>query len=89
MSDQNKADYDGDGTVSKREADLYIKKIEGQSHMAWVAFVVLCFSGIYLLVFAEESRLTVASSGVFDMYWITLGSIIGFFFGATAYMSKK
>ena len=56
--------------------------------MAWIAFSMIVLSGVYLLGFAEESKLK-AIDGILDMYWIGLVSIVGFYFGATAFFSNK
>ena len=92
MSEQDKqvtADLDGDGKVSNKERELFLDKLQGQAKLAWIAFITLIVSGSYLMFFADIERMNAAGSGVFDMYWITLASIIGFYFGATTYASAK
>ena len=82
-----KGDYDGDGIVSEKERKLLLKKIERQGLMAWIAFITLIGSAIFLVFYAPESRIDKISE--FDLLWLTLGSIVGFYFGLTGYMSKK
>lgn len=82
-------DLDGDGKVSNKEHKIYEEKLENQTKMAWLAIgALVCFSG-YLMFFAPESRILAAKDGIFDFLWITLGSIVGAFFGLKAYMSKS
>ena len=89
MSDDKKsnADIDGDGIIDKKEKELFIEKLESQSKMAWIAFWTLICCGIYLIGFADPEKLK--SAGELGMFWLGLVSIIGFFFGVTAYANKK
>ena len=88
MSGDIKADLDGDGKVDKEERKIYLEKLEGQSKMAWIAFLAFVLSGLYILGFADEARIK-SYDDVLDWYWIGLVSIIGFYFGVTAFASKK
>lgn len=89
-------DADGDGVVSDEELsrasemieiELREEKAEAQKRMAWVAIVAMCaYPLISLLI--PESKLDTWSS-MSDMIFLSQASIVGMYFGAQAYMSKK
>lgn len=89
-------DADGDGVVSDDELarakeftdiELREEKAEAQKKMAWVAIIAMCaYPLISLLI--PESKLNTWSS-MSDMIFLSQASIVGMYFGAQAYMSKK
>jgi hypothetical protein len=93
-----KYDINHDGTVSDEEMARAEKMIElelreekqhSQKQIAWVAMISMVgFAVLPLMPFVSESRLATLSS-LSDMLFLSQASIIGLYFGATAYMSKK
>ena len=93
-----KYDIDQDGTVSDEELeratqmielDLREEKQDSQRRIAWVAMAsMVLYSLLPLLTFLPEERLSTLSS-LSVMLFISQASIIGLYFGATAYMSRK
>ena len=93
-----KYDIDQDGTVSDEELeratqmlelDLREEKQDSQRRIAWVAMSsMVLYSLLPLLPFVPEARLSTLSS-LSDMLFLSQASIIGLYFGATAYMSRK
>ena len=93
-----KYDIDQDGTVSDEELeratqmielDLREEKQDSQRRIAWVAMSsMVLYSLLPLLPFVAEARLSTLSS-LSDMLFLSQASIIGLYFGATAYMSRK
>ena len=93
-----KYDIDQDGTVSDEELeratqmlelDLREEKQDSQRRIAWVAMSsMVLYSLLPLLPFVPEERLATLSS-LSDMLFLSQASIIGMYFGATAYMSRK
>ena len=93
-----KYDIDQDGTVSDEELaratqmielDLREEKQDSQRRIAWVAMAsMVLYSLLQLLPFVPEERLSTLSS-LSDMLFLSQASIIGLYFGATAYMSRK
>ena len=93
-----KYDIDQDGTVSDEEMaraermielDLREEKQDSQRRIAWVAMASMVgFAILPLMPFVSESRLSTLSS-LSDMLFLSQASIIGLYFGATAYMSRK
>ena len=89
-------DIDGDGVVSDEEMtkaaemvelELREEKAHSQKQMAWVAIVAMCgYPLISLLI--PESKLQIWGS-MSDMIFLSQASIVGMYFGAQAYMSKK
>ena len=91
-------DLDGDGTVSDEELavnqelvqiELREEKADSQRRMAWVSLSsMVVFALLPLLPFIPESRLSTLAS-LSDMLFLSQASIVGLYFGATAYMSKS
>ena len=91
-------DLDGDGTVSDEEVarnqelveiELREEKADSQRRMAWVSLTsMVVFALLPLLPFIPESRLSTLAS-LSDMLFLSQASIVGLYFGATAYMAKR
>ena len=91
-------DLDGDGTVSDEELarnqelveiELREEKADSQRSMAWVSLTsMVVFALLPLLPFIPESRLSTLAS-LSDMLFLSQASIVGLYFGATAYMAKR
>ena len=93
-----KYDLDSDGVVDDEELsratqmielDLREEKQDSQRRIAWVAMSsMVLYSLLPLFPFVPEARLSTLSS-LSDMLFLSQASIIGLYFGATAYMSRK
>ena len=91
-------DFNEDGTVSDEEIarhhqilqqELAEEKADTQRKMAWVAMVSMCvYAVLPLFPFIPETRLSTLAS-LSDMLFLSQASIVGLYFGATAYMAKK
>ena len=91
-------DLDNDGVVTDEELhrsqtmlelELREEKADSQRRMAWVAVIsMICYALLPLMPFVSESRLSTLAS-LSDMLFLSQASIVGLYFGATAYMSKK
>jgi len=91
-------DTDGDGIVSDEELarhqemlqlELQEEKADSQRKMAWVAMVSMCvFALLPLVPFVPADRLSTLAS-LSDMLFLSQASVVGLYFGATAYMAKK
>jgi len=91
-------DLDGDGVVSDEELarnqelveiELREEKADSQRRMAWVSLSsMVVYSILPLLSFVPESRLSTLAS-LSDMLFLSQASIVGLYFGATAYMAKR
>lgn len=91
-------DLDGDGVVTDEEINRKERMInitntdeksDTQKKMAWIAlWAIIGYGLIPLLPFIDQERLPIISS-MSDTFFIALASVIGFFFGAQAYMSRK
>ena len=89
-------DADGDGVVSDEELarakeftdmELREEKAEAQKKMAWVAIIAMCAYPLISLLIPESKLQTWGSMS--DMIFLSQASIVGMYFGAQAYMSKK
>ena len=91
-------DLNHDGTVTDEEMaqakemlerELREEKAEAQKRMAWVAVAsMIVFMLLPLLPFIPDNRLQTLAS-LSDMLFLSQASIVGFYFGAQAYMSRK
>ena len=90
-------DLNSDGVVSHEdlalnqelvEIELREEKADSQRRMAWVSLgSMVVFALLPLLPFVPESRLSTLAA-LSDMLFLSQASIVGLYFGATAYMSK-
>lgn len=89
MSDEAlKLDLDGDGVISKKEEEIYERKAKNRRRMAWLSLVALIASGFSLMFFVPESRLS-QLNGILELYWLSLGGIVGAYVGMSAWASRK
>ena len=89
-------DADGGGVVSDEELsrakeftelELREEKAEAQKRMAWVAIIAMCAYPLISLLIPESKLQTWGSMS--DMIFLSQASIVGMYFGAQAYMSRK
>ncbi len=90
-------DLDKDGAVSQEdvtrstellELELREEKAQAQKRMSWVALIsMLVVTVVVMTPVLSDSRVS-ALGDLFSMFYLSMASIIGFYFGATAYMSK-
>lgn len=85
---ENGIDLDEDGKVTKREQEIYEQRAKNRRAMAWISLVALIASGFALMFFVPETRLT-QMDGLLELYWISLGSIVGAYVGISTWMSRK
>ena len=91
-------DLNDDGVVTDEELarsqtmielELREEKADSQRRMAWVAVIsMIGYALLPLMPFVPESRLSTLAS-LSDMLFLSQASIVGLYFGATAYMNKK
>lgn len=91
-------DLHGDGKVSQEEIALKKEmleieraeeKAEAQKRMSWVAMAsMLIFTVVLMTPVLSDSRVS-ALADLFGLFYIAQASIVGFYFGAQAYMSRK
>lgn len=71
------------------EINLREEKARAQKKMAWIALLsMLIYAILPILPFIPADRLSILAS-MSDMVFLSLASIPGFYFGATAYMSRN
>lgn len=81
-------DLNHDGIISKKEEELYEKKAKNRRLMAWVSLVAMIISGFAIMFFIPEARLQ-RINAMLDLYWISLGGIVGAYVGISTWMSKR
>lgn len=97
LKNNSEYDLDKDGKVSDDELnrstdvlelELREEKAQTQKLISWVALVsMLLLTVILMTPIVSDSRVS-ALADLFSMFYIAMASIIGFYFGATAYMSR-
>ena len=83
-----KIDLDGDGVVSKKEEEMYERKAKNRRRMAWLSLVALIASGFSLMFLVPENRLA-QLNGILELYWLSLGGIVGAYVGMSAWSARK
>jgi hypothetical protein len=91
-------DVDGDGTVTDEEMkrstemlelELREEKADAQKRMCWFALVSMTvFTVILFLPYISDARVDLLAD-LSSLFYVSMASIVGFYFGATAYMSRK
>lgn len=81
-------DLNHDGIISKKEEELYEKKAINRRRMAWFSLFAMIVSGFAIMFIIPESRLQKINS-MLDLYWISLGGIVGAYVGISTWMSKR
>lgn len=81
-------DLNGDGIVTDKEQEIYERKAKNRRRMAWASLIALIASGFALMFFVPESRLS-QLNGILELYWISLGGIVGAYVGMSAWASRK
>jgi len=91
-------DLDGDGVVSDEEIkrntemlelELREEKAAAQKRMCWIALIsMLLFTAVLMTPVLSDARVN-ALGDLFGLFYIAQASIVRFYFGATAYMSRK
>lgn len=92
-------DLDNDGVISTNdimksekilELELREEKAETHRKMAWLAMLsmVIITIVIFLPNFINESRLQ-AIGDIITTFYLAQASVVGFYFGANAFMSKR
>lgn len=87
-STDNQIDINGDGKVSELEEKAYERKAQNRRKMAWVSLIAMIATAVALLFFVPDSRLEKIKD-MLDLYWISLGGIVGAYVGISTWMTKK
>ncbi len=82
------ADLNGDGKLSDREEQLYEKKAVNRRRMAWLSLISMILSAFCIMFFVPEKRLE-QLNGLLELYWVSLGGIVGAYVGISAWASKR
>ena len=85
------ADIDNDGTITSDDVQNFttLNKDKNQAQLAWVSMLamVVCTIALFLPWIPDE-RVRLLEN-VLDIFYLAHASIVGFYFGAQAYMSKR
>jgi|TARA_R100000963_G_C4636811_1_gene100800 hypothetical protein len=61
---------------------------KNRRRMAWVALLAIVAAGLYIVTMVPENRLTKLSS-LLDLWFISLGGIVGAYMGFATWASKR
>jgi len=87
-TESNDIDLNNDGIVSTKEEKLYERKAANRRRMAWVSLIAMIISAFAIMFLIPETRLQKINS-MLDLYWISLGGIVGAYVGISTWMSKR
>jgi len=82
------ADLDQDGKLNTYEEIIYERKAKNRRRMAWLSLIALIGSGLLLMFLVPESRLG-SLDGLLELYWISLGGVVGAYVGISAWATKR
>jgi hypothetical protein len=82
-------DMDGDGKVSKVEANIATNRFKNRRRMAWVSLLsmIICTAWVFSPYITEE-RIRVLDS-VLGAFYLAMTSIVGAYMGFTAWVMNK
>jgi hypothetical protein len=81
-------DLNKDGVVDSYEQIVYERKARNRRRMAWLSLIALIASGFCLMFLVPASRLP-QLNGILELYWLSLGGIVGAYVGMSAWASRK
>jgi len=81
-------DLNGDGIVDTYEQIVYERKARNRRRMAWLSLVALIVSGFCLMFLVPQTRLSQLNF-ILELYWLSLGGIVGAYVGMSAWASRK
>ena len=84
-------DIDNDGKITSNDVQNFttLNKDKNQARLAWVSMLamVVCTVALFLPWIPNE-RIHILEN-VLDIFYLAHASVVGFYFGAQAYMSKR
>ena len=93
-----KYDLNSDGTITDEEIERTTKilelelreeKAEAQKRMSWISIIsMVLFTIVLFTPILKDSRVS-ALADLLGLFYLAQASIVGFYFGAQAYMSRK
>lgn len=88
MPENNDIDVNGDGQVDEKEYAIYERKATNRRKLAWVSLIAMIATAYCIMFLVPETKLE-RIKDMLDLYWISLGGIVGAYVGMSAWASKK
>lgn len=88
MAENNDIDMNGDGKVDEKEYAIYERKATNRRKLAWVSLIAMIVTAFCIMFLVPETKLE-RIKDMLDLYWISLGGIVGAYVGMSAWASKK
>jgi hypothetical protein len=91
-------DFDGDGAITEEEKDrathlleleLREEKAEAHKRMSWLSMSSMLIVTALLFTPVVSPEKILALEELLGMFYLAQASVVGFYFGSTAYMSKS
>ena len=76
-------------TQEELELELTEEKADAQRRMSWIAITSMIVFTIILFTPIMSDKRVEALADLLGLFYIAQASIVGFYFGAQAYMSRK
>ena len=76
-------------TQEEVELELREEKADAQRRMSWIAITSMIVFTIILFTPVMSDKRVEALADLLGLFYIAQASIVGFYFGAQAYMSRK
>lgn len=81
-------DMNNDGKIDDFEEQAYERKAKNRRRMAWVSLIAMIATAFSLIFVVPEARLE-KLSGLLELYWISLGGIVGAYVGISAWINRR
>lgn len=82
------ADMNGDGKIDDFEEQAYERKAKNRRRMAWVSLIAMILTAFALIFIVPEARLE-KLDGLLELYWISLGGIVGAYVGISSWINRR
>lgn len=87
-TENDNVDLNGDGKLDEKEYAIYQRKATNRRKIAWVSLVAMIATAFCIMFLVPETKLE-RIKDMLDLYWISLGGIVGAYVGMSAWASKK
>ena len=85
---KDEIDLDGDGMINDKEIEMYERRAKNRRRMAWLSLIAMIVTSFCIMFLIPEERLS-RIENMLDLYWVSLGGIVGAYVGISAWVNRK
>lgn len=87
MHPDEKIDLNGDGKIDSNEYQIYERRAQNRRKIAWISLFAMILTALLLIFCVPESKIEKLGA-VLELYWLSLGGIVGAYVGISAWHKK-